>query len=103
MRSMLVKTFLVAAALTVFTVGTSVVVSARPLSPAEAASLSTDNGFAGKQPGTNLVAGVRVLKTLLTDPGFGFSVLAPQVFVVFPFMWLAAILGSRLRSVSGRA
>jgi len=103
MRSMLAKTFLVAAALTLFAVGTSVVVTARPLTPVEASSVSTDNGFASKEPGTNPIAGFRVLKTLLKDPGFGFSVLAPQALAVFPFMWLAAILGSRLRSVSGRA
>ena len=103
MRSMLAKTFLVAVALTTLTVATSVVLTTRPLSLSEANSVSTDHGFSGSGSEPNPSAGLRVLTMLVKDPGFGMSVLAPQFLVIFPFMWVAALLGSRLRPVPAQA
>ncbi len=78
MRSLLLRTFLVAFILSAVAVAVNTIVFTRSLNPSETTALGTDHGFSGS--GTpHLVEGAKVLWLLVVkDPSFGASFLLPQ-------------------------
>jgi hypothetical protein len=94
MRSLLLRTFLVAFVLSMVAVAASTIVFTRSLNPSQTSELGTNHGFSGSET-PHLAEGAKVLWLLVVkDPSFGASVLLPQFGMYFIFLWAATLIGS---------
>jgi hypothetical protein len=89
MRLMLIRTFAIAALLSILAVATTTILFTRTM------HLSAAPGYAGTLThGPEPVEGFKVLLQLVSEPVFGWPILLPQLGIYFVFLWAAAILGS---------
>ena len=103
MRSKYFQSLIIAAALTLFAVATSVALSTRALTASESATAGTAVGFTSTTSGPDPVAGLKVLALYVREPSFGWSVLGPQLAIFFPFFFASVLLGSKFGPRSHRA
>ena len=87
MRSRILRTMAIAAALSVAAEAATIVLFTKAI------TLKSGVGFSSAAHPEPL-HGIQVLMDLLVHPGFGASVMLPQVALYFVFTWTAALLGS---------
>lgn len=91
----MLRTFVIAALLSVLAVATTTILFTRTLHADEAAELSTAHGYAGTvSSGPEPAEGFKVFLQLIGTPSVGWPILLPQLGTYFVFLWAAAILGS---------
>jgi hypothetical protein len=92
MRLMLLRTFAIAALLSVLAVASTTILFTRTL-PANEGVQSAPPGYTGSSR-PEPAEGLKVLLVLVNEPAFGLPILLPQLGASFAFLWAAAILGS---------
>jgi hypothetical protein len=95
MRSV-AKTFLIALVLSVLAVVSTTLLFTRSI-PLEELPHGSTVGFTGTTGGPDFAAGIDVLSDFISEPAFAVHVLLPQFATYLVFLWVAALLGSRLR------